>query len=260
MPNRAHFWSDIPGIFSRSGKATADNHAEEDGGTVTQLTSLVQMHSVFRTVLHSNYAFDEVDFHTHGSEGAIYIGNDQFTFGKPLQPFENQGFEKIFKPNASITFNGCLVGDKWDGEYFLTEIGRVFLKSGGGKVTGNTAYGLNIGRTPHPFGTWVTATASPGGAVSLSGHSHLIPSVVKDRISSFAMRLKDLERRGTDVDLKPAKADMVKANDFASSAGNSSWYQLWQATRWVYQAEQDYITADLEANWHRSPGLAPPPA
>jgi hypothetical protein len=240
MPNRIHFWADITGHwFSRSSKATAENHAEEGHEATFQLTSLVQMHSIFRAVLKNHDTFDEVCFHTHGSPGAIYIGSDVFDFGKALDPFENQGFEKIFKPNATITFNGCNVGATGAGEFYLTEIGRVFLKSGGGKVMGNTTLGLNVGSSPpHLGGTWVTATVSPGGAVSLSNHTNLILSVLKERLVTVVARIEDLEAK-SQWDVGPAKDDVMKAYPYITPPAGSSWNDLYNASCWLDRATEE---------------------
>jgi hypothetical protein len=252
MPNSVHFWSEIPDDIRLAGRLDAEKHANHDAlgkfDGVTQLTSLVQMHSVFRTVLSNNYAFDDADFHTHGSPGAIYIGDDVFTFGKALEPFANQGFEKIFKANGTIDFNGCHVGAGWEGEYFLTEIGRIFLKAGGGTVVGSTGYGAAdiwiTGHVGHPFGSRVTARVTPGGAVTLSGHSNLIPSVINERFQKAVLYVDDLERRQTKYDLKQARNCLAWANVYIAPPANGSWGTLSNACNYLDKAENELKAAE----------------
>ena len=96
MPNRANFWSDVPDHFSRSAKTTTTNHAEEDGGTVTQLTSLVQMHSVFRGVLISNYAIP-ADFKPH----IMQMPPELLKAASPLPDFSKF---KLMPPRTDIVY------------------------------------------------------------------------------------------------------------------------------------------------------------
>jgi hypothetical protein len=250
MANCVHFWSNEPGDWIHaSSQHDAEKHSEHDAqgehGGVTQLTSLVQMHSVFRAVLGNNYAFDVADFHTHGGAGFVGIGNEYFTWGAPLDPFENQGFEKIFKPNAAIIFTGCNVGDGASGEYFLTEIGRIFLKSGGGTVRGNTGAGIAepvfTGNVYHPTGRWVTATVTPGGAVSLSGHTNLIRSVITERIGKLEMLIKELEGRTTPANLKPGRDGLSRAADYVTPPADGSWRNLCYANLILDEAEEKLI-------------------
>jgi Domain of unknown function (DUF4347) len=250
MANRVHFWSDVKGdTFHASTRGSAEPHAEEGHDGAIQVTSLVQLHSIFRAVLKNNDVFDEIDFHTHGSPGVVYIWADQLTWGAPLKPFENQGFERIFKPNATITFNGCNVGEGGNGEYFLTEVARVFLKTGG-TVKGNTGLGNGLIRSVwHPFGKWVTATATPGGAVSLAGHTNLIPRVLNERIEKMVLSLEDLERRNKPYDLRAAKDSVGRAVPFVTPPAGSSWANLHDACYYLDKAEEDVRKEQNRIMW-----------
>jgi hypothetical protein len=206
--------------------------------------------SIFRAVLRVNYKFDQAEFHTHGGPGTVVLGKDPLNLSR-FGPFENQGFEKTFNKDATITFHGCNVGDQGDGEYFLVRIGEIFLREGGGKVLGNTGMGVGhgaiSGKLAHPFGKWVTARVNPGGAVTLSGHTNLVASAITDRFVKAAARLDDLERRPSPWDLKKAKDSILKASDSVTPQDFGSWNKLWQACSNVEAAEQEIDKAEKDA-------------
>jgi hypothetical protein len=199
------------------------------------------MHTYFQGALGANAAFDEVDFHAHGSPGVVCIGNDDLTWGEPLKRFENQGFERLFKPGAAISFKGCNCGEGATGEFLLTEIARVFLRTGG-TVQGNTGFGLNIASSPHPFGSWVTAKATPGAAVTLSGHTHLAPHLVAERLTQVE-RMIAASAAGGRKSVDQARQWLDQARRFQAAAG--TFFNMYWAWHWSDRASEEIAKQDL---------------
>ena len=57
MGYTVHFWSDIPGKFSRSSEPSAEGHADEEGGVALEVNGLIELelhlHNFATTVLTS---------------------------------------------------------------------------------------------------------------------------------------------------------------------------------------------------------------
>jgi hypothetical protein len=43
MGYTVHFWSDIPGKFSRSSEPSAEGHADEEGGVALEVNGLIEL-------------------------------------------------------------------------------------------------------------------------------------------------------------------------------------------------------------------------
>jgi hypothetical protein len=265
MPNIVHFWSDQVADWSTwehplltflvdsraviaSTKGLAEKSADADGShTAERVNGAAHLASIFRAVLRVNYKFDQADFHTHGGPGTVVLGKDPLNLSR-LGSFENQSFEKTFNKDATITFHGCNIGDEADGEYFLVRIGEIFLRGGGGKALGNTGMGVGhgaiSGKLIHPLGKWVTAKVTPGGAVSLSGHTNLVASVITERFGKAVMRVEELEQRRALCDLKETKNSLYKASEYVTPQDFGSWAKLWQACSNVENAEKELDKAE----------------
>jgi hypothetical protein len=85
----------------------------------------------------------------------------------------------------------------------------------------------------------VTATVSPGGAVSLAGHTFLVPKAIAERFGNAAARVDELERGGTQFDLTKAKEALAKVNDNLNPPATGSWYYLCWACIYLDRAEEE---------------------
>src|SRR5262249_1785024 len=152
---------------------------------------------------------------THGCPGGICLGPDFLEPGKALAPFREQGFEKAFRPNARITFNGCNAASGPFGEWFLVQIGQIFFSEGGGIVRGNASLEVSepwfTGDVHYPASTWVTASVAPGGQVCLSNHRHLERQWVEERLTKAQSHLDGLEARRATERLASAREALAKA-------------------------------------------------
>jgi hypothetical protein len=128
---------------------------------------------------------DWVDFHTHGGAGSISIGSEQLKASNMAEKVANKRLELAFNAGAQVVFQGCNVADGPWGELFVAGCGYHLLRKQGGKVKAHTGLGvaepLYTGNVYHPFGNWVTAKVSPGGAVTLAGHRYLSDRFLKQR-------------------------------------------------------------------------------
>jgi hypothetical protein len=151
-----------------------------------------------------------MDFHTHGgSGGAIRLGPgrfDQLGWGN-IREFENQDIDHIFRPHAHITFYGCRVAREAGGEYFLTRVGEIFLRSGGGTVKGYRVLGglneeaINKGfeeippssifNEPIDASSLVTAVVRPNGwTAQIRNASWLTPNITRARVNRIRDRIQ----------------------------------------------------------------------
>lgn len=195
----AHIYSDITGDWRPSSGYDATEHAGgRTGHTYIGVQSVEVLVQAFRRFLGARTILEVMDFHTHGSGGAIYIGSQRLTPFENLDRFRGQHFENIFQTGAMIEFLGCNVAESPEGELFLAELGSIFLKNGGGQVKASTGAGvadkLYTGNVYHPTGRWVTARVRVGGGVSLNNHRHLLPQPIRDEIQRVQDRIRQMEQ------------------------------------------------------------------
>ena len=247
MPkSHVYFWSDIPdhrvlGIIpKRSMEPTATDHAEEVGGLVCRLGNLRGLEEAIISYAYDGYIFDFAAFFAHGGPGGIAIGTDVLDV-KTLSQFKSKGYNQIFKKDANIDIIGCNVAEGAIGEYFMVDMARTFLGRNGGRLRANTGVGLNIGSIPHPFGDWVTATASSGGGVQLNGHTHLDRALIEKRIKAAALRITNLMAGNKELgkrSLEEAELAFEKATKFVDPpADPNSHYNLFYACYYLDIAE-----------------------
>jgi hypothetical protein len=169
--------------------------AEQAGHYYEIVSSVAELDRFFIGLLNRQFLMDELHFYTHGGTGVIALGSD--SLNDRLNAFRNRSFERIFNSGAIIQFHGCNIAESGHGEIFLAEWGTVFLRGGGGDVLGNTGEGYALaGALYHPFGGWVTARVSRGGAVNLLNHSHLIPGRIRELIAALRRQIADARRAG----------------------------------------------------------------
>ncbi|MGB7793100.1 MAG: DUF4347 domain-containing protein, partial [Terrimicrobiaceae bacterium] len=130
MGYTVHFWSDIPGKWSRSSEPGAVGHADEEGGLALEVHGLVELELHLHNFAYDSIDIDKADFHTHGSPGSISLGGDDLDF-KTLERFMSKGYDQIFNAKAEVEFHGCNVAMGYRGEFFLIRFGKTFLKRSG---------------------------------------------------------------------------------------------------------------------------------
>jgi hypothetical protein len=86
--------------------------------------------------------FDRCVIQTHGNSGYIVFGDDRIDYSM-LAAFKNR-YQSLFSAGAHLYFDGCNVAQGERGWEFLQTAGEVFLKSGGGVVTGFTNAGIGL--------------------------------------------------------------------------------------------------------------------
>jgi Domain of unknown function (DUF4347) len=230
MGYTVHFWSDIPGKFSRSSEPGAVGHAEEEGGFALEVNGLIELESHLHNLAYDSIDVDKADFHTHGCPGSISLGGDDLNF-QTLERFVSKGYDQIFNAKAEMEFHGCNVAEGFRGEFFLIRFGQTFLKRKGGTVSGNDSAGFNIGNeAAHPWGDWVTATIAPGGGASLSGHTNLERSWVADRMAELRVDLEYDENVSSNKgskDLVAAREAFEKAFGYHTGACSDPWVKMY---------------------------------
>src|SRR5262245_48350084 len=120
---------------------------------------------LFTRLANQSEVWNALSFHTHGSGGSIGLGSTSLNLDS-IQRLENQGFDRIFAADCTITFDGCS------------------LK--GGKVRGNTGIGFGYWGTEesvHPFGSWITVTVGQGGTFRFDKLIHMHPDRINQRIA-----------------------------------------------------------------------------
>jgi Domain of unknown function (DUF4347) len=137
MGYTVHFWSDIPGKFSRSSEPSAEGHADEEGGVALEVNGLIELELHLHNFAYDSIDVDTADFHTHGSPGSISLGGDDLNF-KTLERFMSKGYDQIFNAKAEVEFHGCNVAEGFQGEFFLIRFGQTFLKKKEERLAGMT--------------------------------------------------------------------------------------------------------------------------
>jgi hypothetical protein len=215
MPtHRYHIHSDIPGKFSLSTKHDARAHASGSREVAVRVKSINELVGLFQGWARTGERVDSLDFHTHGSPGAIYLGRDTLSWASTDLPrLQNTGVQRVFTAKCTITFSGCNVAEEPQGEAFLAVVGKAWLSTSGGSVRGSTGKGLmdpfgwlSPTRVWHPTGRWVTATVLPGGAVTLSGHVWLHPNDLRGVAAKLESLVRPMPGTSTSVPLRPPGA------------------------------------------------------
>jgi hypothetical protein len=136
-------------VAAKGQTSEADFHMQMDRPTkglpvnprLIEIASVDDIEAMLSKFIREHYEIDYLDFHAHGHAGTIYVDNvSKFTV-KDLKRFRNRGFDRVFRPNAIISFMSCSVaqvdpGDGEDGELFLAEMASAFLGYRGGTVLG----------------------------------------------------------------------------------------------------------------------------
>jgi hypothetical protein len=242
-----YVWSDIPGDWRLSSRRDAQGGADHDTGntaSVVQLTNIADFEALLQTLIAIGQKVDLMEFHTHGDGGKVWLGPDALTAYK-LKNFEPLGYDRAFNAGATINLTGCNCAETAAGELLLFEFARCLLRTGGGKVTGNTGAGLavgayfslipyvNSGAVWHPFGSWVTAEATPGGAVTLSNNFHLDLGNINARIQRVQQGWSFLNA----AEQTTVTAELGTANNFLPPVAALDYWNLFVACQHVENAE-----------------------
>jgi Domain of unknown function (DUF4347) len=246
MGHTVHFWSDIPGKWSRSSESGAEGHAEEEGGLALEVHGLGELELHLHNFAYDSIDVDKADFHTHGGPGSISLGGDDLDF-QTLERFRSKGYDQIFNAKAEVEFHGCNVAEGFRGEFFLIRFGQTFLKRNGGYVSGNDSAGFNVtNEAVHPWGDWVTATIAPGGGASLSGHAHLDLSWVADRMADLRVDLEYAEESGSDNhnkdSLARAREAFNEAFRYHTGAFSDPWAKMYNTCLFM-EKSRNLLTA-----------------
>ncbi len=267
MGEKIHFWADIKDDFRPSSETLADEHAGEDEGLSVRLTSLADLQSELQFLKVEGRKVDLMDFHTHGNKGSIALGAESLNVNNVALRLNNKGFDRIFNQDASINFDGCNVGQGYQGEFFLALVGRILLVSSGGKVMGNTGVGIGMpflvkvgylsplgiagalipiskGEGPHPLGSWVTAHVGIGGSVRLENHSYLIPEKIKERIRDGESRFAKMDV--THTYFMATKQHLLAAKDMVSQENMTpSFRRMFNACIYLQKLENNLYAAEV---------------
>jgi hypothetical protein len=136
-----------------------------------------------------------MDFHSHGNSGYIELVGGVIDWAD-WRELRGNGFEQLFVQGAEIRFYGCSVASGPKGEHFLAECGSLFLRRGGGFVTGWPDIGLAVAgmdETAH-IASMVTAVVRPGGALTLRNAEHLLPHRLRRRAQHYQREFTRLMR------------------------------------------------------------------
>ena len=97
-------------------------------------------------LISSGYQFHNCVFTTHGSPGAIWLGDQYINREVWYTEFYNGPYGKLFPfPNTKLYFAGCNVADGDKGWRFLTAAARSLLGVAGGTAMGWTSLGFGLG-------------------------------------------------------------------------------------------------------------------
>lgn len=246
--NTLNIWSDIPGQwYKASTKSDAIEKAEKEAKAghktlVEQVNSVNDLLRLFTRLANESDVWHTLNFYTHGSGGAIALGSNHLDLSS-LERFENQDLSRIFAANCVITFDGCNVAEGAQGEFFLVEVGDVFLSVNGGKVRGSTGAGFGYwggsDSSVHPFGDWITATVGPGGTIRFDKLNHLHPDRINERIAEYSRRIVFIENEMNEEDgfLPGEKQEIQKCLGQARAWGVSRWSARFQSCLWLDKAE-----------------------
>jgi hypothetical protein len=112
------------------------------------------------------HSFRRVVFSTHGSPGAIWIGDEAIDATVLNTLFASRNYHRLFPLFSRMYFSGCHVAAGNNGDMFLEAVGRIFLASKGGVAFGWDSYGLALPwGEEHIFGTAKYVSFAPGGTV-----------------------------------------------------------------------------------------------
>lgn len=199
---RMHFSSGISGAWVQLGLPSwtglryveeATRHATTPGdrGAVHELSSISDLHDQLegmRPVGGQRWSY--MDFHSHGTDGAIVIGNRLLT---SWNAFMNR-YEDLFEAGAAIEFHGCWVASGGKGEWFLHQCARTFLGARGGTVVGYRSLAWSSpfhGAPGHtPGNARVEARIRPGGTPTLHSPQYLVPATLQERCRDVLHRLR----------------------------------------------------------------------
>lgn len=245
MANDLYIWSDDPAAWwSASASRDAEGGAKEDKGNtvlVVQVLNISDFESHLQSWVKSSQSFDLMEFHTHGGGGAIGLGPEALT-AENLKHMELRGYDAVLKPGATINLTGCNCAEGAYGELLLVQFALTLLRTGGGYVKGNTGAGIAVGAlfsfmvdsgaVWHPFGHWVTAQATPGGAVTLSNHFYLNPDTINARIEHIEKCCPDLD----EDELPNAQKALDQAKTYLPPRAAADYWNYYWACYFVQQA------------------------
>lgn len=196
-----HFSSGRSGVFE-IGLPLLDEaraHASEHAGQFFEVNSIADILAVLDSL--ESGSVNAMDFHTHGSGGTIWVGEELSMWTR----FRNRGYERLFAPDARIEFHGCNVAEEINGELFLVQCALMFLRQNGGVVVGHRgfalatrAWGLDT-TTPVYLGGTVIASVRDG-SVTLENAEYLLPDRLRARVDLLLAcleRLNYMDNRNT---------------------------------------------------------------
>ena len=156
------------------------NEAEKDNGKNAGATQTIGVEGLddfyfsLENLRNGNVKIARLDISSHGAPGVLDFRGDQLD-STNLMKFKGKGFEDLFDVDARILIYGCNVAGvgkdprnpyarESNGREFLTEVARVFLFKGGGRVIGSTKITTTVpllGKTYFPDN--VTVLIKKGG-------------------------------------------------------------------------------------------------
>lgn len=220
--------------------------AEERDAAAEDVNTIAEVHALLARLLGEGVRLDYLDFHTHGADGQIGIGDERI--------YEWSGFtacRNIFADNATIRFHGCNVADGPDGEYFLTDCGSLLLRRGGGRVVGHAGYALASrawgfpSTTPSYIGATITARVRVGGGVTLENARFLRPHVLRNELRVLTLRLRSYQqtRLGATMQNRLRYARELLADVEHLLAGQPAYIDVHRARRKLETARRGILEA-----------------
>jgi hypothetical protein len=89
-----------------------------------------------------DHSIKKLTIWSHGEPGMLDFRGDRFDVGA-VRRFNGKGFADLFADDARIIFDGCQVGAGAKGLEFVKEVARVFLSTGGGRVSARSEFVLS---------------------------------------------------------------------------------------------------------------------
>ncbi|MFN8179249.1 MAG: hypothetical protein U0167_15060 [bacterium] len=144
---------------------------DDDYVTTVGVGSKAQLLAELGGLVAANAYFSRVLVQTHGEPGCIKFDGLRIYDTTLKADFAGRGFHKLFPLYTKIYFDGCNVANGSLGDGFLDTAGTIFLRAGGGEVSGWTTpgYGMSSwvpfigGHTVHYSGGLKRVYFDPGG-------------------------------------------------------------------------------------------------
>jgi hypothetical protein len=249
MAKHLYIWSDKPNpkwydkIFSN--RFSANEAAVDEQGNTMNVVQVASNADLLKVLRELSDPVDLMELYTHGGPGLLQLGSEGL-WPADLKVHEMHGYDGAFNGGATITLSGCNCAEGAEGELLLVQFARTFLRSGGGQVTGNTSAGwvlsflgpfffLKPYTVYHPFGHWVSATATAGGAVALSNEFYLNLDNINERIAEIQLAIDHADPKVNDVD--SVKDELETAKRYVPPLAAWEFWNLWEACNHLQNAE-----------------------